>query len=120
MPPSPSQPPSFSPGQRWRIGFQVALLTVVVVLVVGMANYLGREYFTRIHLSTRTSHELSPRTLNFLKSVTNRVRVTLYYDRDDPLYSTVAGLLKMMRFLSPLEISLYWAFTFCAAPASRR
>ena len=98
---SPSQPPSFSPGQRWRIGFQVALLTVVVALVVGMANYLGREYFTRIHLSTRTSHELSPRTLNFLKSVTNRVKVTLYYDRDDPLYSTVAGLLTQYHLANP-------------------
>jgi hypothetical protein len=98
---TPSQLPSFSPSQRWRIGFQVTLLTLVVLLVVGMANYLSRDYFTRIHLSTRTRVELSPRTINILKSVTNRVKVTLYYDRDEPLYSTVADLLNKYHLANP-------------------
>jgi hypothetical protein len=89
MTPSTQQPPSFSPGQRFRIGIQVFLLTLVVLLVVGMANYVSREYFTRIHLSTRTRFELSTRTLNFVQSITNRVKVTLYYDKEDPLYSIV-------------------------------
>src|SRR6187455_973957 len=96
-----SQIPSFSPGQRWRIGIQVTLLTLVVVLVVGMANYLSRDYFTRIHLSTLTRAELSPRTINFLKSVTNRVKVTLYYDKDEPLYSTVVDLLNKYHLANP-------------------
>ena len=53
---------------------------LVVLAVVVMVNYLSRDYFLRFHLSTRTRIELSPRTVGLLKSLTNQVKVTLYYD----------------------------------------
>src|SRR2546426_8801785 len=44
-----------------------------------------------------TKHELSPLTLKLLKSITNEVKVTIYYDKNEPLYSTLAGLLNEYR-----------------------
>ncbi len=94
---------SFSALQRWRIGLHVICLVLVVLSVVVMVNYLSRDYFLRFHASTRTKIELSPRTLGLLRSLTNRVKVTLYYDTDDDqsLYSTVSDLLNEYRLQDP-------------------
>jgi len=93
--------PSFSPRRKWSIGFNVALLTLLVLAVVVMVNYLSRDYFLRFHVSTRTRMELSPRTTSLLKSLTNQVTVTLYFDKEDALFSTVTDLLKEYHLLNP-------------------
>ena len=92
---SPHSHPSFSPYRKWGIGLHVVVIVLVVLSVVVMVNYISANYFLRFHLSTRTRIELSSRTLGLLKSVTNQVRVTLYYDTEDAgaLYSTVSDLL---------------------------
>lgn len=89
--------PSFSTGSRWRIGFDVLLRTILVIAVVGMVNYLGAKYFHRFYLSSQTRMALSPRTLNVLRSLTNHVNVTLYYDRHANFYSDVVALLNEYR-----------------------
>src|ERR1043166_3887092 len=86
--------PSFSPHRRWTIGLNVGLIVLVVSSVVVMINYLSQDYFKRFYLSALTKHELSSLTLNLLKSITNHVKVTIYYDKSEPLYSTLASLLK--------------------------
>jgi ABC-type uncharacterized transport system involved in gliding motility auxiliary subunit len=93
--------PSFSPFLKWGIGLHVVLLSLVVLAVVVMVNYLSRDYFLRFHLSTRTRIELFPRTVSLLRSLTNQVKVTLYYDTDDELYQTVADLLAEYRLVNP-------------------
>ena len=85
--------PSFSPYRKWGIGLNVGLTILVVLSVVVMVNYLGREYFKRFYLSERTKIQLHPRTLKLLESLTNQVNVTIYYDKTEELYSTVAELL---------------------------
>jgi hypothetical protein len=85
--------PSFSARRRFAIGLNVTLTVLVVFAVVVMVNYLAREYFTRFHWSTRTKIELSPLTVKFLGSLTNRVKVTLYYDPHEAFFSTVTALL---------------------------
>src|ERR1019366_8188578 len=93
----PHPKPSFSPYRRWSIGFQVFLLVLVVLSVVVTANYISRDFFLRFSTSTRSGIELSPRTLGFLRTLTNQVNVTLYYDTEDEdnqaLYSIVADLI---------------------------
>jgi gliding motility-associatede transport system auxiliary component len=93
--------PSFSPYLKWGIGLHVVLLILVVFAVVAMVNYLSRDYFLRFQLSARTRIELSPRTVSLLRSLTNQVKVTLYYDTDDELYQTVADLLGEYRLVNP-------------------
>jgi hypothetical protein len=99
----PHPRPSFSPALRWGIGLHVVALVLVVLSVVVMVNYISQEYPLRFHLSTRSRIELSPRTLGLLHSLTNQLKVTLYYDTEDPeaLYSTVADLIGEYRLANP-------------------
>lgn len=97
MAPPLDSKPSFSPYRKWGILFQVGLVLLLALSVVAMLNYishLGPDFFLRFHLSTRTKNPLSERTVKFLESITNRVNVTVYYDRQaDDLYSTITDLL---------------------------
>jgi hypothetical protein len=97
MPTSATSRPSFSPGRKWTIGFNIALTLLGVMAVVGMVNYLSGNYFQRFYLSNLTRVELSPRTLDLLRTMTNHVKVTLYYDKDQPLYTELTELLKEYR-----------------------
>ena len=97
----PQSPPSFTPRRRWTVGFDMVVRTVVVLAVVIMANYLAGKFFRRDYLSQQTSTELSPRTITLARSVTNDVKVTLYYDRNDDLFSTVSALLREYQSLNP-------------------
>jgi hypothetical protein len=99
----PHSRPSFSPYRKWGMGLHVFLLVVIVLSVVVMVNYISRDFFLRFHTSTRTRIELSPRTLGLLRSLTNQVKVTLYYDTDEDgsLYGTVMDLLGEYRLVNP-------------------
>jgi len=99
----PNRKPSFSPYRKWGIGLHVLFLSLIVLSVVVMVNYLSREYFLRFHASTHTRIQLSPRTVGLLRSLTNQVNVTLYYDTEDErsLYSTVSDLLSEYRLHNP-------------------
>jgi len=89
--------PSFSPANRWKIGLDVALRTALVLAVVVMANYLGAKFFHRFYLSSQTRVALSSRTLTVLRSITNVVTVTLYFDRKDEFYPDIVALLNEYR-----------------------
>jgi hypothetical protein len=99
----PHPKPSFSPYRKWGIGLHALFLSLIVLSVAVMVNYISRDYFLRFHASTRTRLELSPRTVGLLRSLTNQVKVTLYYDTDDShsLYTTVADLLSEYRLVDP-------------------
>jgi len=98
---APQPKPSFSPYRKWRIGFHVCLVSLLVLSVVVMVNYLSRDYFRRFYLSERTRIQLQPRTLKLLESLTNEVKVTLYYDKKDALYGTVSELLNQYAMANP-------------------
>jgi hypothetical protein len=93
MPTDPKAQTSFSPGQRWKIGLDVFVRTALVLAVVVMVNSLGARFFGRFYLSSQTRVQLAPRTLEVLKSLTNRIEVTLYYDKQDNFYPTIVTLL---------------------------
>jgi len=92
---------SFSPGRRWKIGFNVVVRTVLVLAVVVMVNYLGSLFAKRFYLSSQTRIKLSPRTVDVLRSMTNHVTVTLYYDTQDDFYPTIVSLLNEYRAVNP-------------------
>lgn len=96
---SPS--PTFSPYRRWGIGFNVVLVVLIVFSVVIMVNYLSRDYFRRYHLGGRGRIPLSPLTKNFLQSLTNEVKITIYYDKSDTYYSMITDLLAEYKLANP-------------------
>ena len=101
MPTDPKPQPSFSPGRRWKIGCDVVVRTALVLAVVVMVNYLGARFFGRFYLSSQTRVQLAPQTLDLLKSLTNHVDVTLYYDKQDDFYPTIVALLNEYRSANP-------------------
>ena len=103
---NPKPPPSFSPGRRWKIGFDVALRTAVVLAVVVMVNYLGSLFNKRFYLSSQTRIEISSRTADVLRALTNQVAITLYYDTQDDFYPTILSLLNAYQRTSPNNISI--------------
>ncbi len=99
----PKLQPSFSLRRRWKIGCDVAVRTVLALAVVVMVNYLGSRpyFFKRLYLSSQTRIQLSSQTLDILRAVTNRVDVTLYYDKQDDFYPTIVALLNEYRSANP-------------------
>jgi ABC-type uncharacterized transport system involved in gliding motility auxiliary subunit len=93
--------PSFSRGRRWKIGFDVAVRTLLVCAVVLMLNFLAAQFFHRFYLSSQTRVHLSSRTESVLQSLTNKVAVTLYYDRQDNFYPEVVALLNEYHAANP-------------------
>jgi len=92
---------SFSPWRKWSIGLNVVLIILALLAVVVIVNYFSHDYFLRSQWSTQTKIQLSPRTLSLLHSITNQVKVTLYYDKKEPLYSTVVDLLNQYSLVNP-------------------
>lgn len=93
MPHETPSRPSFSPAGKWLTVLHLLFLVALVLSVVVMLNYLGQRYFTRLQLSARTRVQLSPMTVNLLHSLTNRIRITIFYDKTDPMYTTVEEML---------------------------
>jgi len=103
MPTPPPTQPSFAPNRRWKVGFDVTLRTALVLAVVIMANYLASRphLYGRFYLSSQTRVQLSSQTTDLLKSLTNQVSVTLYYDKQDNFYPDIVALLNEYRSINP-------------------
>ncbi|MGD1087214.1 MAG: GldG family protein [Verrucomicrobiota bacterium] len=101
MPKNSQNKPSFSLRHRWKIGFDILARTFLVLAVVVMVNFLGAHFFGRFYLSSQTRIELASRTENILKSMTNHVAVTLYYDKQDDFYPTIIALLNEYCSVNP-------------------
>jgi hypothetical protein len=59
-----------------------------------MANYLAARHSVRYNWADAAGNKLSPLTLRALAGVTNKVKVIVYFSRQDPLFGNVTGLLK--------------------------
>ena len=97
----PQFQPSFTPRRRWVVGLDIAVRTLLVLAVVVMANYLAGKYFHREYLTSQTRTDLSPRTMNLVRSLTNDLKVIVYYNREDDLFSTVLATLREYEALNP-------------------
>lgn len=87
-------PPSFTRLQRLGAAWSVAWSVLAVLALAVMANYLAAAYAPRLHWGTAGTPPLSPLTLRVLEALTNEVRVTVFFDRTDPAYPAVRGLLR--------------------------
>jgi len=101
MAPNDSPPPSFSPMRRLGIGLSVLLSVVAAVCLVLMVNYLAARHFTRYQWTSDARYELSAPTKRVLEAVTNEVKVTILFDRTEPVFALIAGLLKEYSYACP-------------------
>lgn len=94
--------PSYSPGRKWRAGLNVVVGIITLLAIVVMVNFISRRhFFHRSFLSSQTNVQLSGQTLGLLKSVTNDVTITLYYEKADPMFNTIAALAAEYRLANP-------------------
>jgi hypothetical protein len=93
-------PASFSRWQRWSISFNVALSTLAVLAIVAMVNYLAARHFTRFAVGARAQTAFSPITKRTLASLTNDVKIIVYFDKieEEAMYDSVWSLLKEYKF----------------------
>jgi hypothetical protein len=73
-----------------------------VLALVLMSNYLAARHFDRWSWSSNAQAELSPLSLRVLSGVTNPVKVTLYFDKDNSLGDMSWNLLKAYRYANHL------------------
>lgn len=85
---------SFSWMRRWSAALNLIVTVAAVVALVAMFNYLAVRHFTRFHWNRDIEGELSPRTRTVLASLTNTVKVIVYFKSEDPLFPRIKGLLK--------------------------
>lgn len=94
--------PTFSTRKRWSALLSVVISIACVVVITVLVNYASQRYVNvRMFISGQTKLELSERTKSLLHSLTNDLELTLYYDKEDSLYSTVAALANEYRLASP-------------------
>jgi hypothetical protein len=97
--------PSFTRGRKWRIGFNVTVAIVSAFALVVMANYLAARHAIRYNWSNAAANQLSPLTTRVLKSLTNTVKVTVFFVPGETMFSSVAGLIKDYQAVTPkLEV----------------
>jgi hypothetical protein len=93
--------PSFSLSRRWSIRLNVTVSILAALALVLLVNFLAARHSTRLPWSARARAPFSPLTRQVLASVTNEVKVTIFYDQEDPLYDAVWSLLKEYKFANP-------------------
>ena len=96
----PTDQASFSSLRRWGVGLNVVLTIAAVLVLVAMVNYLAIRHFQRLEVSDHSQAKLSERTRDVLRSLTNQVKVTVYFDSEDDLFARVTTLLKEYKFNS--------------------
>src|SRR4030095_10949060 len=99
---SPDSRPSVSRGRKCVVGLNVIIGSAAAFAVAVMLNYLATRYFIRAHWGGSAQSRLSPGTLRVLASLTNQVKVIVYFDKEEDadLYEQVWALLREYKFAS--------------------
>jgi hypothetical protein len=105
---SPSKPPGI---QRWRIGANVVLQTIIVAVIVLMINYVGFNRYKRWDLSGYNKYALSEMTKRFLKLLKKDVNIYVFFSPTSQgagaeVYYDLQNLLKEYEFAGKRKIHI--------------
>lgn len=103
--------PSFSRAGRLAIAASVVVSTLSVIALAFMANYLAAHHAPRFYWGASRDYQLSPLTRTALQTLTNQVRITVFFDRDHAVYPSVRALLREYRAASPNLLIEYIDYT---------
>jgi hypothetical protein len=87
-------------GRAVRAGVSAAAIALGVALFVGV-NWLGSRHWHRSDWTKTRIYSLSSATKKLVGGLSRPVRVTVFMDRDSPLWMPVSELLSRYRALSP-------------------
>ena len=94
-------PPSFSAARKFGTGFGVLVGVTALIAIIVMVNFLGARHYRRVTLSEDRVPPLSPVSLQVLGMLTNELKVTVFFDPDEVLYSHILQLLRQYEHASP-------------------
>ena len=92
---------SFSATRKWATALNVLASSAALLALVVMVNYLASRHFKRYQWMADERFRLSPLTLKWLDSLTNQVKVIVFFDSDNSLFSSVKGLIKEYQLACP-------------------
>ena len=92
---------SFSRARKWSLSLNTLMALAAVIALLVMVNYLAARHYHRWAWSSNAQSQLAPLSLRVLNAVTNPVKVTLYFEKDNPVYSMCWNLLKAYRDANP-------------------
>jgi hypothetical protein len=98
--PSPHRA-SFSAARKWAIALNVLASCAALLALVLMVNYLASRHFKRYQWMADERYRLSPMTLKWLDSLTNQVKIIVFFDPHGTLFSSVKGLINEYRLACP-------------------
>jgi ABC-type uncharacterized transport system involved in gliding motility auxiliary subunit len=108
----PIKPPSFSRGRKWAMAFNVVVSSLALLAILVMGNYLASRHYWRLQVDS-AKVTISPLTKRILNSLTNHVKIIIYFDPDGDheMFSAVKSLLKEYELNCPKIDLEYIDFT---------
>ncbi len=93
-------PPASAPPQG-RVLFHVAVGILAATAVLLLVNFVAGRHPRRFFWSGQARIQVSSQSAGLLRSLTNQIKVTVYYNRDhEPLYSSICALLEEYHLLN--------------------
>ncbi len=91
---------------RLRIGVNVLIQIVLVVLLAAMINGLAFRHYKRWDFSRDQKYALSDKTKRFLDSIKGKVRITMFFGPNTPITADVQNLLTEYQYASKGKIDV--------------
>ena len=85
---------------RFQIGLNVVIQILVVILIVGMLNYLSFKHFKRWDFTRDQKHVLSGQTTQLLASLKEPVKAVVFFSGGSEVYGDVVSLLREYEYAS--------------------
>lgn len=83
-----SAPAETASSRRLKYGLSVGILLGSLLLILGVVNWLASDAAYRMDLTTHGRYSISGQTLNLLKSLDDKVTVTMLFAESDPTLNT--------------------------------
>jgi hypothetical protein len=87
--------------KRFQIGVNVLLQLLLLVVLLGMINYLAFRHYKRWDLSRNKKHALSEQTVNVLQALEDKVKFVVFFSPGAPgaeIFSDLENLLKEYQY----------------------
>jgi len=97
---TPESAPKVVKIQRFQIGLNVILQTLVIAGILLMLNYIAFRHFKRWDFSRDKKYELSSQTRNLLKNLPKPVKAVVFFSSAAEIAPDVANLLREYEYAS--------------------
>ncbi len=88
-------------GLRLAFGLNTIAGTLLLAALLVMVNYLSYRHYVRGDWSRAHMYRLSDKTMTLLKSLTNDVRVVVFFQPGQDIYDDVENLMKEYKYVTP-------------------